>query len=174
MILRYASRSAISMYAGYRAEGLLVIGGMLQNPRTPYREIMAGLGRQLGPRGRDVTLAPAVAWSNTGWYAELYAVPRFHAGMASVSGILFGREPLSSTGTRAVFIAPLSMLLSVGSGFSVGGSWYGTSVRGVAPTHAVGPAIQHAIPHGWFRIEVLQGLVDAAPNELRLSLQSGF
>jgi hypothetical protein len=174
MIFRYASRSALSMYSGYRAGPVIGLFGMLQNPRTPYREIMAGIGTTIGPRGRGVTVAPAVAWSNTGWYAELYLVPVVRSQAVSVSGIVFAREPLKTGGTRALFISPAALLCYLGGGFSAGATYYGTVVQGVAATHAMGPALQHAIPHGWVRLELVKGLVASAPDELRFAVQAGF
>ena len=70
--------------------------------------------------------------------------------------------------------SPASVLNSLGGGFSAGVSYYGVGVDGFRPSHAVGPALQRAIPHGWFRLELIKGLSDAAPDELRLTLQSGF
>jgi hypothetical protein len=73
---RYASMSALSLYAGYRAGPVLLVTGMLRNPRTAYREIMGGVGRAItNSSGNGVTLAPALAWSNTGWYTQLYLLP---------------------------------------------------------------------------------------------------
>src|SRR5712672_1757235 len=174
IIFRYASRSALSMYSGYRAGPVIALFGMLQNPRTPYREILAGIGTQIGPRGRGVTVAPAVAWSNSGWYAELYLVPVVRTQAVSASGIVFMRAPLESTGRRALFFSPASLLFTLGGGFSGGASYYGTVVDGIAATHAVGPALQHTIPHGWVRLELIKGLVASAPDEMRFAVQAGF
>jgi len=109
------------MYSGYTAGPVLVVVGMLQNPRSVYREIMAGVGRPFtAANGNGITIAPALAWSNTGWYAQLYLVPSFSVSQVTVSGTLQGAEPLTEGGVRAAYVSPANLLIDIGGGIGIG------------------------------------------------------
>lgn len=174
LIFRYASVSALAMYSGYTAGPVLLVVGMLQNPRSEYREVMAGVGKPfVGPNGDGSTIVPAVAWSNTGWYAQLYVVSSLSVGSLNLSGTVQLGEPLSARGTRAVYVSPATLLLDVGAGVAVGAAYNGSAESGGGPTHGAGPAVQRAIPHGSITLELIKGLM-AARDEVRLTLRSNF
>lgn len=174
LIFRFASASSLGMYSGYHAGPALFVVGLLHNPRTEYQEVMAGIGHPFSAaNGNSVTVLPAIAYTNTGWYSQLYFVPSVRWGALTVSGTLQFAEPLSDRGSRSVYISPGNALVNVGGGFSVGAAYYGGAEAGSAPSHGAGPAIQRAVPRGSITVEVVKGLA-AAKNEVRFTLRSSF
>jgi hypothetical protein len=174
LIFRYASRSALSMYSGYATGPVLLVAGMLVNPRTEYREIMAGVGKPfVGLHGNGITLVPAVAWSSTGWYAQLYVLPSLSVGALSLSATVQLGEPLSTGGTRAAFVSPATLLFDLGGVIAVGAAYYGSAEWGGNLTHGAGPAVRLAIPHGSITLELVKGF-SASLDEVRVNFRSNF
>ena len=174
LIFRYASQSSLGMYSGYTAGPVIVVVGMLHNPRSSYREIMGAVGRRVAAaNGNGVMIAPAIAYTNTGWYSQLYFVPDVRVGRLTVSGTLQLAQPLSERGSQAAYISPGNALFNVGGGISVGAAYYAGLERGSLPSHGAGPAIQRAVPHGSITLELVKGIA-AASDEVRLTLRSSF
>lgn len=174
LIFRYASQSSLGMYSGYSAGRAIVVVGMLHNPRSAYREIMGAVGtRVAASNGNGVMIAPGIAYTNTGWYSQLYFVPDVRVGRLAISGTLQLAEPLSARGARAAYISPGNALFNVGGGIAVGAAYYGGIERGSLPSHGAGAAIQRAVPHGSITLELVKGVV-VASDEVRLTLRSSF
>lgn len=174
LFVRFASRSSLSLYAGYRLGPVDLVAGMLQNPRSSYREIMGGVAKGFGgANGSAVTLAPAIAWSNTGWYAQLYVVPGLRAGPVEIGGTLQLAAPLETEGVPAIYVSPANALVPVGGGLSAGITYFGAFEEGSGAAHAVGPAIRRAIPGGSITVEPVIGVAHAE-DEVRVSLRASF
>ncbi len=173
LIVRYATRSSFAMYSGYQAHAWLAFAGMLSNPRSEYREILGGIGRPISLGGSSLTLATAMAWTNTGWYSELYLLPNVRVGALTVSATVEGVQPFSSAGTRGVYLSPGNALVALGKGFSTGFGVYASAEQGNSSTLGIGPAFQRAVPKGSVTLELIKG-VRAAADELRLTVRSSF
>ncbi len=170
---RYASESSISLYAGYRTGPVELVAGMLQNPRSEYREIMGGVAKGLGGGGLGLTLAPALAWSNTGWYAQLYLLPGVQAGPVDIGGTIQLCQPLEAEGVQAVYASPLNALVRLGGGWSAGVTYFGSFEEGSRAGQAAGPALRRAVPGGSITIEPVLGLRHAA-DEVRVSIRASL
>jgi hypothetical protein len=174
LIFRYASRSSLGMYSGYHAGPVTFVVGMLHNPRSSYQEIMGAAGATLSlPHGNSLMIAPGIAYTNTGWYSQLYFLPDLHAGRFRANATLQLAQPLTSRGTQQVSVSPGNAFVDLGRGFAVGAAYYAGLEEGTAPSHGAGPAIQRAVPHGSVTLELVKGIT-AAHDELRLTLRSSF
>lgn len=173
LIFRYASKSSIAMYSGYSTGPLLLVVGMLNNPRTEYREIMGGVGHALSVGGSSVTVATALGYTNTGWYGQLYLLPTVRAGALTVSGTMELAQPMSARGTRGFYVSPGNAFISLGHGFAAGGAFFGSWEVGSPMSVGAGPALQRAVPHGSVTLELVKGL-RAASDEVRFTVRSSF
>jgi hypothetical protein len=174
LIFRYASRSSIAMYSGYSTGPLLMVVGMLNNPRTEYREIMGGVGHAVAfSRESGVTVATALGYTDTGWYGQLYLLPTVRAGALTVSGTMELAQPMSTRGTRGFYVSPGNAFVALGHGFSAGGAFYGSWEAGSPASVGAGPALQRSVPHGSLTMELVKGL-KAASDEVRFTVRSSF
>jgi hypothetical protein len=172
-IFRYASRSALGIYTGYSVGPVLMVGGMLVNPRTEYREAMAAVGVPLGVPGGDVTIAVAGAHANTGWYAQLYLSPSLRFGAIAASATFQLAQPLEATGSRGLYASPVNVLLPLNRSWAAGIGYYGSIEAGSDPYHGVGPALQRAIPSGSVTLEWVFG-VTGGDDEVRATVRTAF
>jgi len=100
---RYASHTSLTLFGGYQVTGAgdMLLVGMLQNPRTEYREIVAGVARPLGARPWSATIALAGAYASDGWYGQLYLFPALTLAPVAVGGVVLAYEPLEREGARS-------------------------------------------------------------------------
>lgn len=174
LIARYASRSAMGMYAGYAAHSAMFVVGLLHNPRTSYREIMAGVGMPLRfSADATVTVASAMASTDTGWYTEFYVIPSLHRGPVRFDATVEAEQPWNARGSRAVYVSPANFLVDVHRGVAVGLGYYGSSEAGSGASHALGPALQLAVPRGSVTLELIKGVL-AAEDEARVTFRSSL
>lgn len=173
MIFRYASVHSLAMYSGYHAGGVLLVAGLLENPRTSYREVMGAVGLPFGGSAFSLTLAPALGYQDTGWYAEAYLLPALQRGRLHAEATVELAQPFKSAGTRGAYVWPAMALVDVTRGVRLGVTYYGSVEDGNAPTHGAGPAVQVAVPQGSITFELVKGLVNTA-DEFRLALRSSL
>ncbi len=171
---RFATESSIALYAGYSAGPFLIVAGMLQNPRTDYEEILGGIVMTAFANDRaELLVAPAVAWSNTGWYAQGYLLPAVWFGPIELSGTLQFGLPLEDEGYRNAYVSPLNVWLDALPFVDVGVAWYAAFEEGFGSFHAVGPALRLPIPNGALSVDYPIGFGDVK-SELRASVRAGF
>jgi len=174
IIVRYASESALGMYSGYTAGPVLLVAGLLHNPRSEYQEVMGGAGHAFTlSAGKSVTLVGAAAYTDTGWYSQFYVVPSLHFGRLRIDATVQGAQPLTNRGTRAVYVSPGNVLYDVTRGFALGAAYYGGAENGNSTSHGAGLAVQRAVPHGSLTAEFVKG-IKAAKDEMRLTVRSSF
>jgi hypothetical protein len=174
LIARYASRSSLGMYSGYQAGPALLVVGLLHNPRTEYQEAMAAIGHpfSLG-HGSSAILAGAGAYTNTGWFAQLYVIPSLQFGRFFLHATVELAEPLSDAGTRGVFVSPGNALYDLGKGFSAGLGYYDDMEHSAAPYHGLGPALRRNVPHGSLTFEWIADMTGTS-DEFRMTVRSSF
>jgi hypothetical protein len=171
---RYASRTSLSLYAAYGAGNLLLFAGMVQNPRTEYRETAAGLGLnvRLG-NGASAVVATAVASARDSWYAQLYLLPDWTAGRLSMNGMLELYEPLERAGARQLDLNPWSVFWRLRDRLQVGAAYLLYTQVGGAPTQEAGPTVRVAVPHGNLTAEYF-GRIGQRLTEVRLTFQAAL
>lgn len=170
---RYASRSSLALFGGYQSGSTLLIVGMVQNPRTEYREIVAGAARTLGGGPASVTVALAGADASDGVYGQLYLLPSVAAGPVVVSGLVQVYTPLDSDGAAQFYINPVRALVPVGGRVSIGPSYALATQTGTDPRHSAGPAIQLNMPNWSATLTAFAGL-GRDPGEVWMSIHAGL
>jgi len=173
MYARYASASASVIYA---ARGLGPIGGfvaMIQNPKTQYRELIAGTFTQLNWNRQSVLVAIAYADASESQYLQMYLAPSIAAGRMALSGTLEWYEPLGRMGTRQFDVNPLSPRVRLsnrlwaGAAYTVGLSEHETA------RHRIGPAFEWVTRLDRLRLELLDRTFDHTV-EVRAAILAGF
>ena len=146
---RYASRTSLSLYAAYGEGNLLLFAGMVQNPRTAYRETAAGLGLnvRLG-NGASAVVATAVASAIDSWYAQVYILPDLTAGRLNVNGMLELYQPLERAGARQLDRSPWSAFWRLSDRLQVGAAYLLYTQVGAPPPRKAGPTVRVTVPHG--------------------------
>jgi hypothetical protein len=174
VVFRYASRSAVSMYGGYAAGSTLLVFGMLQNPRTDYREVLAGVGRPVfTSRDAGLVAALAGAHTNSGWFAQLYLMPEGRLGRFDLSATVQLAAPLEEGGTWQAYGSPVVALANLGGGLAAGVTYYVSAETGSATGQAAGPAIRLTVPRGSVTLELVRGLT-ATRDEMRVGFRSSL
>ncbi len=171
VLARYASRSALGFYAGYAVGPSLLVVGMIQNPRTQYREAIAGAGAHLlATRAVDVLGTVAAANTSDGWFTQLYLLPSWQAGPVAASATLEYYVPLGRSGARELDVTPATAIVTLSPTLGVGGTWVLSAPAGAPARSALGPAVQVAIPRGVVRLDLLHG-VGGGTSEVRVTVQ---
>ncbi len=174
VLARYASRSALGFYAGYPAGPALLVVGMIQNPRTQYREAIGGVGAHLLASGAvDVLGTVAAANTSDGWFTQLYLLPSWQAGRVSASATLEYYLPLGRSGARELDVTPATAIVALSRAIGVGGTWVVSAPAGAAARSALGPAVQVSIPRGAVRLDLLRGL-GGGTSEVRVTAQCAW
>jgi hypothetical protein len=120
-----------------------------------------------------MVVAGAGAYTNTGWYGQLYLVPTLRMGRLDLGGTAQLAEPFSSRGARGFYVSPANALVDLGAGFAAGAGYYGSMERGSKAYHGAGPAIRRAVPRGSVTMEWI-GAMTGGRDEVRLTLRSSF
>ncbi len=173
MIFRYASVSSLAMYSGYHAGSFLIVTGLLHNPRTAYQEAMGGIGRPFAAGPGSVTVATAVAYTNSGWYTQAYVIPSFKVGPLRLDATAELAQPLSSRGTRGFFVSPANAMIDVSPRVRLGAAYYDDIEAGSFAAHTAGPAVQVMVPSGSITLDWVKSLTHAS-DEFHLFLRSSL
>lgn len=170
---RFASASSWTLYAaeGWGRAG--VFFGAVENPRTGYRELLAGSFRRWVWRDRTLMAGLALADATESDYAQLYLVPTVTRGRLEATATFVVVEPLERDGTRQLGMNPLNLLWQVASRWRAGASLVSSVGEGAPPSHRAGPALELALARGTVRVELL-GEIAHAESELRLGYQKSF
>jgi hypothetical protein len=166
-VARFASHSSHTLYAGYQVGPGLLFGGVLQNPRSAYREALFGVGRAFGQSGRAVTVGVAAATTSAGNYAQLYVLPSIGVGALSVDATITAQAAFAG-GPAELYLSPATATAPVGSLLRVGATWAYAGTFGRSGEHALGPTVSAEIPGGALGVHVLRGLGDR-PHEVWLT-----
>ncbi len=128
---------------------------------------------RLAWREQGVNVALAFADAADGRYAQLYVVPGLKSGLLSLSCTIELYEPLGGSGTRQLYLDPVTLLRRMGPRWEVGASYGLGASTGDAPQHRVGPAFQVAIGRGSLRIELLRDFTRSS-TDVRAVYQASF
>jgi hypothetical protein len=171
---RYASRTSLSLYAAYGQGNLLLFAGMVQNPRSGYRETAGGVGLnvRLGS-GASAVVATAVASAIDSWYTQLYLLPDLTAGHLSVNGMLEVYEPLERAGARQFDVNPCSLFWRLSDRLQLGTAYLLYTQVGAAPRQEAGPTVRVTVPHGNLTAEFFRP-IGGRETDVRLTFQAAL
>ncbi|HEV8382583.1 MAG TPA: hypothetical protein VGQ29_13435 [Gemmatimonadales bacterium] len=170
---RYASASASVLYA---ARGLGPIGGfvaMIQNPKTQYRELIAGTFTQLNWNRQSVLVAIAYADASESQYLQMYLIPSITTGRIALSGTLEWYEPLGRAGTRQFDVNPISPRVRVSDHLWAGAAYTAALADHETARHRIGPVLEWATQRDKLRVELLDRTFDHTV-EVRVAILAGF
>ncbi len=168
LVARYATRSSLAFYGGYQLGAGFGVIGLVQNPRTGYREALVGAGWH---PFAHLTVALAAANTSDGWFTQGYVLPSARLGRLDVDGTIVGYLPLQRRGSAEVDLSPLVAILALSRAVGIGAADYLSLPQRGAASHAAGPALRFAIPSGSVTLELLRGL-SHAPTELHLVVRT--
>jgi hypothetical protein len=157
LLFRYASRTALLLYGAYGQGRTLLVFGMVQNPRTSYRETVGGVARNV-PFGKkaNVVVATAAASATDSWYAQLYLLPTWSAGRLMVRATAELYQPLQASGAQQFDLSPCSVLWRTRGSLQVGAAYLLYSQVGGAPLQEAGPTVRVGVPNGTLTAELLR------------------
>jgi hypothetical protein len=174
LFFRYASATSFSLYGAYGKGNALLVFGMVQNPRSTYHEIAAGLGWNVTAGDHaSMVVAGTVSRASDSWYGQLYLLPSLSVGRVSVNGSLEFYQPLSSAGAHQLDVNPWSVLVRTVGGVKVGGSYLLYGQVGAAPLQEAGPAVLFPVPNGTIQAEWLRRFGKPV-NDVRVTFQASF
>lgn len=155
---RYATVSASAMYVGYSFGPVGFVAGLVESPKTTYRELIAGGYTRFGVANQGATAAVAFASASDAPYLQIYLNPSLHAGRLALSGSLEQYVPLDEQGTWELDFNPATLLIRLHRFVSVGGVYTVAMPTGGVSKQRAGPALQIDIPHGALNVEFLRNL----------------
>ncbi len=174
VLARYASRTALGFYAGYSVGPALAVVGMIQNPRTQYREAIVGVGTRLAATGGlDVVGTVAAANTTDGWFTQVYLLPSWHLGPVAAAATLEYYLPLGRSGVRELDVSPATFVVALTRDLGAGATWVLSAPAGGPRHQALGPAIKLGIPRGAVRLDLLRGFGGGA-SEVRVTVQCAW
>lgn len=173
MVIRYSSAASLTFYGGYRLGPAVGFVGFVQNPRSTYREALAGLGATVSSGRQSALIGLAAAHASDGWYGQLYLLPDLRLGRFELSGTLEVYQPAESRGAHQFYTTPLNLFYLPGSGVAVGLTYLVSAQTGIPDGHTLGPSVRVAIPKGSIRVD-LPRRVAVAPPEVRITFTTNF
>ncbi len=177
LFARYASRGASVLYAGYGMGWGGVFFGVVDNPKTGYNELIAGVNtRRVWQRPksqRSLLVGLAAADISDGDYAQLYVIPSYSRGRFSATGTLELYQPLDHRGTKQGELNPVQAFWRVHPKWSVGASSVIGFGDGFKPYARGGPALKLDVPRGEIAVEYLWN-IERNYEQLRVGFQASF
>lgn len=173
LFARYASVSSSAIFAGVGFGKAGMFLGIVQNPRSGYRELIAGAMTRVAWPRQSLTLGLAAADASDGNYAQVYVAPSFTRGALSLDGTLEWYEPLEHKATRQLGLNSLTLMGRVGPRLAAGAGYAASFLPTSDARQRLGPALRVEIPHGSLEVEYLAGLRNSA-DELRTTVRAGF
>ena len=173
MFARYATASAATLYAarGFGPVGVFV--GMVQNPKTPYRELIAGTYTQLTAGRQSVLVALGYADATESEYLQTYVMPSLSKGPLTFSGTIEWYEPMKRSGTRQLDVNPISLVIRVNKRFGLGAVYTLGLAEGGLPQQRGGPKLELTAAWGVLRVELLRRS-SGESTEMRTAILAGF
>ena len=177
LFARYASRGASVLYAGYRMGWGGVFFGVVDNPKTGYNELIAGMNtRWVWERARSqrsLMVGLAAADISDGDYAQLYVIPSYSRGRFSATGTLELYQPLDHRGTKQGEVNPVQAFWRLNPRWSIGASSVVGFGDGFRPYARGGPAVKLDVPRGEVVAEYLWN-VERNYEQLRVGFQASL
>jgi hypothetical protein len=171
---RFATGSASALYTGRGFESVGVMGAMIQNRESGYRELIGGFYTQWHLESASLLAAVAFADATDGAYLQVYASPSFRYGSFTVESTLLLYEPLDRSGQRQFNVDPTSIMTYIRGRVRVGIVQTFSAAHGARAIWRGGPALEWVTSAGTLRAEVLGGGGASGRLDIRLGVLSSF
>ena len=170
---RYATASAASLYAarGFGAIGAFV--GMVQNPKSSYRELIIGTYTRVTWDRQSVLVALGFADATESDYLQTSFVPSLSKGPLMFSGTIEWYQPLERSGTRQLDVNPISLVLRVSNRFGLGPAYTLGLAKGSLLRQRGGLKVELTPPWGVIGLELLRRS-SGSSTELRTAVSAAF
>ena len=152
---RFATGSASVLYAtrGFGKAGGFV--GLVVNPKSQYRELIAGGYTRMTWSEQSVLLAVAYADTKGGRYLQTYVNPSLSHGPLAFSATIEWYEPLERLALRQLSINPASLEVRATHHLAVGLVSTLDMAPGVSAQRRLGGVAEWSVKWGSLRLEVL-------------------
>ena len=170
---RYATASAASLYG---ARGFGPVGGfvgMVQNRKTQYRELIAGIYTQVNWDRQSVLVALGYADATESEYLQTYVIPSLSRGRLTLSGTIEWYEPIERSGTRQLDVNPVSLGVRLSKGFGLGAVYTLGLAKGSPARRRAGPMLQLTASWGTLKVELLDRSFGES-TEIRTAILAAF
>jgi hypothetical protein len=147
--------------------------GIVQNPKTPYRELIAGTYTQVTWDRQSVLVALGFADATESEYLQTYLSPSLSSGPLRFSGTIEWYEPLERSGTRQLDVNPISLVVHVNKRFGLGAVYALGLAEGGLPRQRGGPKLELTAPWGTLGVELLHRSTGES-TEIRTAIFSAF
>jgi hypothetical protein len=167
--MRYDSWTSSNIYVGYEVGPVRLMGALVSNPRTGYREHILGVVKSvdLDPH-LSFTFAVAGAKAIDAWYAQYYILPSLTVGPVELNGTFEQYIPLEAEGVTQYGFNPANLFVSVDKHLRIGGVAVWAAATGVDHVLGAGPSAQIRIPQGYITVDGVMG-VTRYESEWRVS-----
>jgi hypothetical protein len=167
--MRYDSWTSSNIYVGYEVGPVRLMGALVSNPRTGYREHILGVVKSvdLDPH-LSCTFAVAGAKAIDAWYAQYYILPSLTVGPVELNGTFEQYIPLEAEGVTQYGFNPANLFVSVDKHLRIGGVAVWAAATGVDHVFGAGPSAQIRIPQGYITVDGVLG-VTRYESEWRVS-----
>lgn len=167
--MRYDSWTSSNIYVGYVVGPVRLMGALVSNPRTGYREHILGVVKPVEINSHvSFTFAVAGAKAVDAWYAQYYVLPSFTLGPVELNGTFEQYIPLEEAGITQYGFNPANLFVSVNKRFRVGGVAVWAAATDIPHVFGAGPSAQIRIPQGYFTVDGVMG-VTRYESEWRVS-----
>ncbi len=121
MWARHGTQSSSSLYAVSDLGTVSVVAAMVQNLRTGYREVVAGVLSTFSYDRQAITIALAYADASDASYLQAYLLPDLRAGGFSLTAAVEWYVPLDRAGTPQLYVNPVMCWHACGPGWPSAG-----------------------------------------------------
>ena len=161
--VRYDTRSSASMYTGYGWRHAFAMGGVQQNPRTGYSELLGGAGASFRTgAAADHWLVLASARSGRVSLAQLYWLPTLRTGAVTTRAQVKWSVPYKGSAAQKLTISPLSLTLPVGRRLAGGVAVEMAAAEGASTTIATGLQLRIRLPRAGVGVDALRDVTGNA------------
>jgi len=148
--------------------------GMVQNPKSPYRELIIGTYARVTWDRQSVLVALGFADATDSDYLQTYFVPSISKGSLMLSGTIEWYQPLERSGTRQLDVNPISLVLRVSKRFGLGPAYTLGLAKGGLLRQRGGLKVELTPPWGMIGVELLRRSTGGASTELRTAVSAAF
>ena len=157
--MRYDSWTSSNIYVGYKVGPVRLMGALVSNPRTGYREHILGVVKSVDVDPHvSFTFAVAGAKAVDAWYAQYYILPSLSAGPVELNGTFEQYIPLEEPGVTQYGFNPANLFVSLNKRLRLGGVAVWAAATGTPHVFGAGPSAQIRIPQGFITAEHVYGV----------------
>lgn len=171
--VRYDTRTSDAVYTAYGWKHLFALFGALDNPRSKYTELVAGIGGRFADGGRSSQyVALAASRAPESWYAQLSFHTTMSAGVLTTHANTLAYLPLSRAGAGQLHVN-VSSVVALGRAVAAGPVADVAADRGARTSLGFGPELRIALPSATLGVDAYRQ-IDVKASRVRVFLGAAF